>query len=273
MGIYETISRSLRPDYIEPSNLFALHYHEIIYSFVFYCALMVVSPPVCRKLFGDNYLKLNKKGRINFDIHIVSSVQCLLSIVLCVPLFLDKTFGATSYGQLFGSDFNHTLVAAVTVGYFIWDFLVCIVYFDLFGVSFLLHAVTALTVFSITFIPFFQYWIPRFLIFELSTPFVNVNWFINKLPAGTVPTKYSVANGICLLVVFFVVRILWGFLALYRILALLVEHWPALTSLLRIVAIVVLMFNFTLDTLNVFWFKKMFGIAAKMARKSKQKTA
>lgn len=110
-------------------------------------------------------------------------------------------------------------------------------------------------------------WVPAFLSFEGSTPFVNMNWFASKLPAGTFSDKFVMINGLLLMVVFFVVRILWGFYAVSQVAYSL---WHSRDLVHPFFPIVVLSINLMLNALNVFWFYKMVKIAKKKAMKSKK---
>ncbi|CAH6719953.1 topoisomerase I damage affected protein 4 [[Candida] jaroonii] len=253
----------------DSSNYMLRHSHEMAFMFVFYMVIHALAPGASKKLFGKNYSDLNLKGRINFDIHMVSMVQCVISITSLAPMWNhsyyqnrvedaeSSIFGYTSYGGL---------VASLAVGYFLWDVFVCIKYFESFGVGFLFHGVSAFYVFSTTMIPFCMPWIPAFLLFELSTPFVNMNFFASRLPAGAIPNNVVLINGILLLVTFFSVRILWGFYAvslvatdLYRTLGMINVFFP----------ICLLSINICLNSLNVFWFYKMLRIAKKKLGKGK----
>lgn len=253
---------ALRPFPATPASHFQAHWHEIVFLFVFYTALHVVLPAFSRRFF-PSYAKLDPKTKANFDIHNVSQVQAIILVCLVVPLWWHPNW----YGNKDISgwcDFGG-FVAAVTVGYFVWDVYVCIRYFHLFGVAFLGHAVAALYVFSLTLIPFCQPWLPGFLIFELSTPFVNFNWYASRLPKGTFAPWMVVANGLVLMAVFFVVRIVWGFRAIYLVLWSLYLRWDTLLAPAHVPVIVVGL-NMFLNVLNVFWFLKMVKIARKQAR-------
>lgn len=46
------------------------------------------------------------------------------------------------------------------------------------------------------------------MLYELSTPFLNIHWFCDKL--GLTGSKIQLYNGIALLVSFFACRIIWG---------------------------------------------------------------
>ncbi|CCH46101.1 putative membrane protein [Wickerhamomyces ciferrii] len=246
-----------RPFITDPKNYYEAHYHEIIGSAVFYQLLFTISPIISRSLFGENYNVLSKKGKKNFDIHIVSMVQCLISIGVIFPLYGNETLNKDpifSYLPYAG------FVSAITIGYFIWDLFICLRYFKMFGVGFLLHAFASLFVFSSTLRPFCLSWVAGFLSFELSTPFVNINWFISKLPNGTVPFQVQAINGLLLMITFFVVRIIWGFYAIFKVSIQFYQVWDKLPIWLPL-SIVGL--NFALDVLNVYWFKKMVSIAIK----------
>lgn len=107
----------------------------------------------------------------------------------------------------------------------------------------------------------------KFLIFEASTPFVNVNWFISQLTreAGrpVVPMWLNAINGALLIVVFFVVRVLWGFSA---IILLIGKLWQARAELPTWIPMTIVPLNLALDALNLFWLTKMVQIARKMAK-------
>lgn len=255
--VSEDILLQYRPFISEPKNYYEAHYHEIVGAAVFYQVLFLVSPVISRALFGENYNQLSKRGKKNFDIHIVSMVQCLISIAVIIPLYgnehlaQDPVFHYLPYAGF---------VSSITIGYFIWDSYICLRYFKMFGIGFLLHAFASLFVFCQTLRPFCLAWVAGFLSFELSTPFVNVNWFISKLPAGTVPFYIQAINGLLLIITFFIVRIIWGFFAIYKVSG---QLYQVLDQLPLWLPASVVLLNFALDSLNLYWFKKMVAIAAK----------
>ncbi len=56
--------------------------------------------------------------------------------------------------------------------------------------------------------PFVNYYSCNFILWELSSPFLNIHWFFDKLGmTGTTPQLY---NGIILIVTFFSCRLCWG---------------------------------------------------------------
>ncbi|RCK55959.1 Topoisomerase I damage affected protein 4 [Candida viswanathii] len=258
-----------RPFPENPSNGLEKHWHEIAVSFVFYFAVQLLSGPIFSIIMGTGYTKLPKGTRVNFDVHVTSMVQCFVSIVLLLlhlnnPHFANRD--ADPANSLLGlTDFG-AMTCSVTVGYFIWDIYVCARYFSLFGVGFLFHALAALYAFFSGLFPYGQPWAGAFLAFELSTPFVNLNWFASKLPAGTFSEKFLVINGLLLIAVFFFARIFWGFYAVFQFA---VDISYTFNEVNKLMPLSLLGLNFLLDCLNVFWFYKMVMIAKKKVTGSK----
>lgn len=262
----------LRPFPLLPSTPFQAHWHEIVISTVFYFIAQTVSPGVCTYIFGKAYTNLDKKTKINFDIHAVSMVQCVISMVLFILCsgndFLQNRVNDPE-GSVFGYGPFLGCMAALSIGYFVWDLFVCATHFKLFGFGFLLHGFAALYVFSSALTPFCLPWAPAFLAFELSTPFVNLNWFATRLPPGTISDKVVVINGLALLITFFSVRIVWGFYAAFSVAY---DIWRVRAQAPPFLAFTVLFLNASLDSLNVVWFLKMFKIAKKKIQQ-KNKTS
>lgn len=199
-------------------------------------------------------------------------VQCLVSIAIIVPGWNNPDWinrQSDAALSIFGYNGYAGFVSAITVGYFVWDLAVCLLHFDLFGFGFLLHAFAAFVVFTCTLRPYCLPWVPAFLLFEASTPFVNINWFASRLPAGTVSDKVVAINGLLLLVVFFVVRILWGF---YAVSLVSMDMWATLDQASLFFPAVILGLNMSLNVLNTYWFYKMVMIAKKKFLASKVKT-
>lgn len=248
-------------------SLYLVHAHEIVGSFIFYqIAYLYVAPWINKVIFGQRYLSIrDKKVRINFDIHMVSNIQCAVTFYSIAPtLFLSMSLNVVTY-----HDHLSSMAAALSVGYFLWDVFICIRYFKLYGLEFLGHALSSLYVFISALQPFCQAWVGKFLLFEASTPFVNNNWFISQLSRGAtkpvVPVWFNMINGLLLLVVFFTIRIVWGFTG---VLILIGQMWKVRDQLPRIQPLILLFLNFALNTLNVFWFMKMIKLAKKMLKGS-----
>lgn len=65
--------------------------------------------------------------------------------------------------------------------------------------------------------PFVNFYGPIFILYELSSPFLNIHWFCDKLAlTGSI---YQLINGIILMTTFFLCRLVWGALNSYWVFA------------------------------------------------------
>lgn len=192
-------------------NQLVAHWHEIVFFTIFYHFLKTIAPFVLSPIFGNFYNELsvkNKKLKLDFDIRFVCIIQAIMSVLFCIPMFAHPQFKSNPVD---GSYEFAGLAASFTVGYFIWDLLYCCLFhYEMFGFEFLFHAFGALYVFGLTLKPFCQPYLCSFLIFEASTIFVQIHWMFTNSPDGMWSSTLVTLNGVCLIIVFFFVRIIWG---------------------------------------------------------------
>jgi len=154
--------------------------------------------------------------------------------------------------KVFGYDKNAGNVYAIACGYFLWDACTSIKNVNEFGLSFVFHGLSSFAVFIFSFRPFLNYYGAVFLMYELSTPFLNIHWFMDKL--GMSGSGLQLANGICLLVAFFSARLVFGYYMSYQtyvsVMAV-IDRVPTFLCVLYGAA------NVVLNGLNVVWFHKM----------------
>ncbi|KAL9035902.1 MAG: hypothetical protein Q9214_006377, partial [Letrouitia sp. 1 TL-2023] len=188
-----------------------LHIHELLLATLSYhviCAYL--SPPLSRVLFPRIYPSLPRRSQLNWDVHVVSLIQ---SVFVCAAalwvIVKDEERRMMDWKErVWGYTGSGGMIQALAAGYFLWDLQICIRYLKVFGWGMLMHAVAALVVFSLGFRPFVNYYGPAFILYELSSPFLNFHWFFDKLQmTGSLPQWY---NGILLLSSFFCSRLLWG---------------------------------------------------------------
>ncbi|KAL7276797.1 hypothetical protein RUND412_000221 [Rhizina undulata] len=195
-----------------------LHIHQVIYAFATYhLTFLLLSPILSRVLFPKTYPFLNARSKINWDVHVVSFVQSTFICVLALwGIFTDAERKEWEYEEgyegalkrVFGYTVAGGAVQGFAAGYFLWDLMMSAWYLKIFGLGFLAHALSALLVFSLGFRPFVNYYAPVFILFELSSPFLNIHWFCDKV--GLTGSKLQLYNGILLLCTFFCCRLLWG---------------------------------------------------------------
>lgn len=237
------------------------HFHEVILSLAAYNLIFTMAQMILPKVW-KTYRTLSPRDQINFSIHVVSMIQCVVILTLCYPLFGDETL---SKDRVSGYTPYCGFVVASALGYFIWDSYVCIRYVKLFGPGFVLHGLGSLFVFLQGLRPYVLHYTPLFLLFEASTPFVNIHWFATHLPEGMIPISIQAINAVILLVTFFSVRVVWGIYQAYHLYqdVLYGDYYLQYPGWLPYCTIGA---NAALTLLNLFWFRKMIFLASRRLR-------
>lgn len=158
------------------------------------------------------------------------------------PLAKDRTYGY---------DKQAADVYSIALGYFIWDAAVSILY-D--GLGFIAHGVLCMTAFTLTFHPVFQYDGLGFLLWELSTPFLNIHWFLDKL--NMTGSTAQLVNAAFLLSTYVGARLTFGVYNSYSwfMHTNFVQHTPPIPISIKLFFMIG---NVTLNCLNFFWFRAM----------------
>jgi TLC domain len=269
------------------------HIHEVLLSFAFYTIFEnYISPSLSKRLIPQHYAKFSPRTKVNWDIHVTSFVQSLIICIATLYVIRNDTerIGTTWEGRLYGYSGGAGLVQAMAAGYFIWDIMICVVNFKILGPLDLLHGIVAASVAILGFRPFALYYGLNILLFELSTPFVNVHWGCDKVDLTGSPTQWY--NGIVLIVTFFSCRVVWGS---YLTINFFIDIWRAVragreqlvmsygmvepggdvamqTSPPHWMMGLFCTGNFILTSLNFFWFSKMIEAVRKRFRPEAEKT-
>ncbi|KAF2258776.1 DUF887-domain-containing protein [Lojkania enalia] len=208
----EALQNLIRPiaEYLSLHTL-PLHFHEVaIAALLYHVTNVYLAPTFSRFFFPRIYNKFNARTKLNWDAHIVSFVQSSLINVLALwVIFADEERAEMNWqGKIWGYTGASGLIQAFAGGYFVWDLFITLQNINIFGLGMLAHAVSALFVFSLGFRPFLNFYGPTFILYELSSPFLNIHWFCDKL--NLTGSKLQLYNGILLLFTFFSARLVWG---------------------------------------------------------------
>lgn len=207
------------------------HVHEILFAFAFYLFIQFyLSPRLSTYFFPQFYLNFPRRTQLNWDVHVVSFVQSTLITILAIWITIadQERWDMTSGGRVYGYTGACGLIQALATGYFLYDLVVSTLYFDMFGVGMFFHAISALWVYSQGFRPFVNFYAPTFILYELSSPFLNIHWFLDKV--NMTGSKAQWYNGILLLFVFFSCRLVWG---TWKSLCVYMDMWKATSQIWR----------------------------------------
>jgi len=136
------------------------HAHEILLGFSFYeLVSRYISPAVSARLFPRTYPNLQRKTKIDWDVHFVSMVQsCFINAVALWVIFRDQERSQMDAAQrVWGYSGASGMVQGFAAGYFLWDLGVSIKDVDVHGWGALVHAASALAVTCLGFVSLFPH--------------------------------------------------------------------------------------------------------------------
>jgi len=170
------------------------------------------------------YRGLPLKLQLRWNNRVTSTLHAALIAPCCLHAFLlahDPDHLASLSSRIFGCNPEAAFLASISAGYFTWDTLTYLTYLLInrtgdVEVSEFVHSFVCWMAYLITLRPFVLYYGMFFLAFELSTPFVNFHWFMDKLRISN-ESPVKLINGILVVVLFFGARIVFGFYYSYKV--------------------------------------------------------
>ncbi|EIN07165.1 DUF887-domain-containing protein [Punctularia strigosozonata HHB-11173 SS5] len=226
----------------------ASHFNTVLISFVAFTAVhLFLAPFFSKRLFPLSFGQAGRRAQNNWSIRVVSLLHALVIIPLA---FRALHVPRLAQDKAFGWDDRHGTLAAVACGYFLWDSVESAVHY--IDVGFVIHGLACLAIYALSFKPFLAYYGARFLLWELSTPFLNINWFLDK--TGKTGSTLQLINGLCLLSTFAGARLIYGGIMSYDFFQTL---YAVRNELPTAYLIIYGLGNVVLQGLNWFWFTKM----------------
>mmetsp|Transcript_10338 Transcript_10338/g.11876 ORF Transcript_10338/g.11876 Transcript_10338/m.11876 type:complete len:267 (+) Transcript_10338:220-1020(+) len=238
-----------------------------MFGFVELCSsilLPVTFPSTWKKLSSDDHLQLN--------IATVSSAHCVGILYLTYFILQEDSF--LEQNVFYQNSENTRALFALSAGYFIWDVII-VFRTSPFDYKFFFHGIVCLTIYWVNQRPFLHYYGFRFLLFELSTPFLNLRKYVALLRGEdhALVKPLSWLFGIS----FLVVRILWGIPLMYRFQLVAYEELSTLSlggnadEVARIVIIVwLLVIGILMTILNLVWMWEMIKMSQETQKEKTQ---
>lgn len=238
------------------------HFGTIVYSFAAFTLVYVSSALLSPVIAPMTYPLLSKRAKHSWNVHAVSMAHA----VIIGPMALHRLFILPTVSRAekaFGWEESMGRLHGIAVGYFVWDTIESIL--AQVEVGFVIHGLSCALIFGLSYRPFMAFYGPSALVWELSTPFLNIHWYLDKLQMTG--GLLQAINGFILLGLFFAVRVCYGIymsLDFFRTLLEVRGKIPVGLTLTYGGG------NLALNVLNLFWFTKM--IAALRKRFHKPKT-
>jgi len=233
------------------------HFDVFVYSFIlFNFANLVLVPGLSTLFFGRVYGSLDVRARNKWNCRGVSLIHVSVVIPLAIQCLGSP---ALSADRAFGWDGRAGTAFAVAAGYFLWDTIDMIIHFEAFG--FVAHGAACFFVYFLCFRPFLAYYAIRCLLWEGSTVFLNIHWYMDK--SGLAGSRLQTINGVFLLASFIGLRIVFGGYISYAFSKLILQVRGEVPLA---VALYYACGNFLLQGLNWFWlFAMLKGFKRRMS--------
>lgn len=222
------------------------HVPTILRSLIFFCSLQVLSSGLFSVLLPRAMRRLSPKARAQWDVHVVSFVH---SVVIGPLALYFWYYGVDNVHRVLGYDYTVGQIYAASLGYFIWDVYISARY-D--GPAFVTHGVLAALGIVFVFRPVLMIDGLSFLTWELSTPFLNIHWFLDKL--FLTGSWMQLVCAVFLLFSYVSVRLVLGVFQTFKIISLL---WDPANNVPAFQCIFYTAGSIVLDFLNYVWFIKM----------------
>jgi len=174
-------------------------------------------------LFSGLYVLLSfassQTRSVEWNSRVVSNVHAVISVCGGVFCFLlnDETAYTTPMQAAFGESGSRNTVLMFTTGYLCYDLLLCIIYRSEIGDRLtMIHHSLILIAFSWgVYTQIGTYYMTSLLINEVSTPCVNINYFLASTPGMKDGTSYKI-NGIALFITFLFFRVIFNLWVIYH---------------------------------------------------------
>lgn len=244
-------------DFFEKYQLGRLWDH--LPAVLFFYAIFAIASGAGRLIFSvllkDKLTQMDEKSRKKLRVSWAHHVVAFLNAVIISSMALHYILRISKTPYTSGTHNYYPEVArilSVGVGYFIWDVQICFKYYHLYGPAFALHGVMALVALIISFQPYMMNLVSYYMLVEISTIFLHINWFLIKLGYKDA-LVFKISNSF-LLLSYFIVRIVMAPVFVYETFkqTIAVGNHTALWAKTVYCSNVVL-----LSLLSQFWFWKM----------------
>ena len=213
-------------------------------------------------LVGKRFASLSPADRVDWFSRSVSSLHLLPALAGCAYSLLVDPSGRRGLASAWSATFEsspareHTLM--VTAGYLLYDLVLCLRYPSVSTRLTLVHHALIILAFSVSTWAGFGTWYCQMLVLnEASTIFLNVRTFMLFL--GRDRTRAYVVNGMCLLLSFFVGRIVVTFGVVVHIawawVTLFDEHWKHIDAYRRLLLVILCVLVAVHLLIQLIWFR------------------
>ena len=144
-----------------------------VFCFAVFCVVHGASALLSRAIFPQHFGALTEQERVDWHGRVTGSCFALLASVLGAVEYFSPSEGlSTSEDRFFSASIRSHFLMSFAAGFFAWDALYCAIGRQ--GPMFVAHACAGLFAYANTLGPFMQHQGCFFLLWEISTPFLNL---------------------------------------------------------------------------------------------------
>ena len=232
-----------------------LLYLEVFKFSILFALLNIVSTKIAQFLLKNKkYDSINDMNYLIVKVgeKCVSTIHSTIVTYFSLKILMNSNFWLHRIS--FISD-ESIFLSHFACGYFLYDVIMCLVRFKYVGLVFLCHAILAFVINLISIISNVgHFYTAAFLVWETSTPFINIRYFMHKLKVY----KFEKVNNAMIILIFFTFRIIWGSFIYYIIIIDTLKYGNGI--LLKTPIFI----TFFMNALNYYWFYKMIKIVYSM---------
>ena len=191
--------------------------------------------------------------QVKWSDHWVALLHAIIASILAVRNVLGCTeaSGCMPKDHLFGYSPTLGRQVSLTLGYFVWDLLIILSDLRYYGLAFLVHGIIGFSSFFVGLSPVLMPYAPGFLLYEVSTVFLNLHWILEHVSASAAVCLF---NDVLLAASFFAVRLLYGN---WLTMCMIGDLFWNRAALPRFVLVCLPLALFAMNALNNFWFVKI----------------
>lgn len=169
---------------------------------------LIAIKPIVRRVLGKGKKKLKPDET---SLQVVTRLVGFVHNTLQTPLaFMVLANPAFQKNGIYEVDNISSWVTLISAGFFLYDVVMCTLRYKLEGPFYLLHACCCFWVYAYAYhVGYLHYYGAAFLMWELSTPFVHLRWFLYIM--GLDHTQLYLINALLMMLSFFLCRIVWGY--------------------------------------------------------------
>lgn len=228
-------------------------YLDVLHFAVFFGLVNVVSTNTMRCLLKYTTLDEKEYFLVKVGEKCASTIHSIVAVNFAIRILMNDYIW--SHRISFISN-ESQLLSNFTCGYFLYDMALCSIRFKYVGSMFLGHAILA---FAINLISITSgvghFYTAAFIVWETSTPFVNIRYFMNKLGVHV----FEKINNVLIMLAFLICRIIWGSFIYY---ILVIDTVYESEGLLLKMPIFIAFF---MNAMNYYWFYKIVKVASRRA--------